>query len=274
MPTAPPLDRVDVWTTTTDEAEPYFPGYCALLTPDERTRAERFCFHGDRLRFVTARAMVRAMLSRHVDLPPDAWRLRIESYGRPEVANLPPGAPDLRFNISHTEGLVACALTVGRDVGIDIEHVRRQLTHDVAERFFSSQEVADLRLLPKDEQELVFFDYWTLKESYIKARGLGLALPLDQFTFHRHAGRAPHISFAPELHDDPATWQFAQFWPTVEHRMAVAVRRAGEDLPIEVSAIIPLAHTTDSTTTLGDAGAIRRQRPALSDVSDPAESKG
>jgi 4'-phosphopantetheinyl transferase len=113
------------------------------------------------------------------------------------------------------------------------------LTHDIAERFFSAQEVADLRALPEDEQPLVFFDYWTLKESYIKARGLGLALPLGEFTFHRSAGRAPSISFAPELHDDPASWQFAQFWPTRDHRMAVAVRRYGEDLPINVSAVVP-----------------------------------
>ena len=73
----------------------------------------------------------------------------------------------------------------------------------------------------------MFFDYWTLKEAYIKARGLGLALPLGQFTFIRTPDAAPAIAFAPELHDDPASWQFAQFWPTRDHRMAVAVRRHG-----------------------------------------------
>jgi 4'-phosphopantetheinyl transferase len=88
----------------------------------------------------------------------------------------------------------------------------------------------------------VFFDYWTLKEAYIKARGLGLTLPLGQFTFHRIPGRAPAISFAPELHDDPSSWQFAQFWPTRDHRMAVAVRRTGDDLPIEVASHLPEVH--------------------------------
>ena len=101
------------------------------------------------------------------------------------------------------------------------------------ERFFSPREVADLRGLPADEQPVVFFDYWTLKESYIKARGLGLALPLRHFSFLRTPGEAPTIAFEPELHDDPASWQFAQFWPTAEHRMAVAVRRTGADLPID-----------------------------------------
>jgi 4'-phosphopantetheinyl transferase len=246
MPAAPPLDRVDVWTATTEEAGRHLQEYRSLLTPEETARCDRFWQHADRARFLIARAMVRTMLSQYVAMPPDAWRLRIEAYGRPEIANLPAGAPDLRFNVSHTEGLVACAVTVGREVGVDVEYVHRSLTHDVADRFFSAQEAADLRALPKDEQPLVFFDYWTLKEAYIKARGLGLALPLGQFTFHRLAGHAPRISFAPELHDDPASWQFAQFWPTRDHRMAVAVRRTGEDLPIEVSSVVPDAGPVSS----------------------------
>jgi 4'-phosphopantetheinyl transferase len=239
MRSAPPLDRVEVWTTVTDAAEPYLDEYRTLLTPDEAARAERFMRERDRANFLIARAMARTMLSSFVDLPPEAWRLRIEERGRPEVDNLPPGAPDIRFNISHTEGLVACAATVGREVGVDVEHIERRLTQDVADRFFSPQEVADLRALPAHEQPVVFFDYWTLKESYIKARGLGLAIPLRQFTFHRSPHGAPTISFAPELHDDPASWQFALFWPTRAHRMAVAVRRYGPDLPIRVRTIVP-----------------------------------
>ena len=85
---------------------------------------------------------------------------------------------------------------------------------------------------------MVFFDYWTLKESYIKARGLGLKLPLRHFSFLLD-GPAPSIAFAPELHDRAETWQFAQFWPTERHRMAVAVRREGADLPIDVEELVP-----------------------------------
>lgn len=237
----PPVDRVHVWTAGTDEAahETRLARYRTLLTPEEAVRCDRFYHHDDRARFLIARAMVRTMLSRYVPIPPEQWRFRIEDYGRPEVAEIPPGAPDLRFNLSHTRGLVACAVTVGRDIGVDVEYIHRPLVHDIADRFFSPQEVADLRALPRSEQPVVFFDYWTLKEAYIKARGLGLALPLGQFTFLRPPGAAPVICFAPELHDDAATWQFAQFWPTRDHRMAVAVRRVGEDLPIDVEDVIP-----------------------------------
>ncbi len=240
MSAPPPVDQVHVWTAVTAEiSRERLQQYRSLISEDEQARCDRFWQQADRDRFLIARAMVRTMLSRYVPMAPRDWRFRIEEYGRPEVAALPPGAPDLRFNLSHTNGLVACAVTVGRDIGIDVEYVHRSLTHDVAERFFSPQEVLDLRALPSEEQDVVFFDYWTLKESYIKARGLGLTLPLRHFTFLRPPGRAPAICFAPELHDDAASWQFAQFWPTRDHRMAVAVRRVGEDLPIDVAAVIP-----------------------------------
>ena len=180
------------------------------------------------------------MLSTFADVKPADWPLAIDDHGRPHLASRPSGAPDLRFNLSHTPGLVACAITVGREIGVDVERLGRRLVHDnIPERFFSAREVADLRARPDAEQRLVFFDYWTLKESYIKARGLGLALPLGQFSFVFTPGCAPIIDFAPELHDDPSSWQFGQFWPTTEHRMAVAVRRTGADLLIEVSDVVP-----------------------------------
>lgn len=238
MPDPLPVDRVHVWTASSDAVQPArVEHYRTLLTDDEIERCDRFVHASGRAAFLAARVLVRTMLSKYVPRPPQDWRFRIEEYGRPEIAELPPGAPDLRFNISHTPGLVACGVTVGRDLGIDVENVNRTLTHQVPERFFSPQEVADLRALPEEEQPRVFFDYWTLKESYIKARGLGLALPLRHFTFIRRPGSAPTICFAPELPDDPATWQFAQFWPTRDHRMAVAVRRRGEDLPIDVTPV-------------------------------------
>ena len=142
--------------------------------------------------------------------------------------------PDLRFNISHTDGLIACAVTIGREVGVDVEHVGRHLTHDVAGRFFAAEEVTDLQALPPDDQQRIFFDYWTLKEAYIKARGFGLALPLGDFAFKLNPPHPPAITFAPSLDDDPSTWQFMQDWPTPQHRLGLAVRREGSDLPVRI----------------------------------------
>jgi 4'-phosphopantetheinyl transferase len=236
-----PLNHVEVWTVRQDapEVQARLDLYRSLLTVDELQRARRFLRAEDEARFVIGRALARTMLSAFAPVGPRAWSFFIDEHGRPVLATLPDGAPDLRFNLTHTDGLVACAVTIGREVGVDAENINRTLTHDIAERFFSSREVADLHALPAAEQAVVFFDYWTLKESYIKARGLGLALPLGQFTFLRPPGAAPTIEFAPELHDDAASWQFAQFWPSANHRMAVAVRRRGEDLPISVTDVVP-----------------------------------
>jgi 4'-phosphopantetheinyl transferase len=235
------MNAVHVWTVQqyTPHVQERLSAYESLLTDDERKRAQRFMFDGDRARFIIGRALARTMLTRHASLPPRAWPIVIDEHGRPVLGTHDEQLPDLRFNLSHTDGLIACALTVGREVGVDVENIRRTVTYELPERFFSAREVADLRALPRDEQEVVFFDYWTLKEAYIKARGLGLALPLGQFTFIRSIGGAPRIEFAPELHDDPTGWQFAQFWPSTMHRMAVAVRRTGDDLPIVVTDVVP-----------------------------------
>jgi len=236
MPVPPPINRVDVWAikTETPSVRDRLPAYRKLLSTEETRRIERYAVPDDGLRFLLGRALARTMLSRYTDVKPRDWSFVIDPHGRPELTMRPAHVPDLRFNLTHTTGLVACAVTVGREVGIDVEHIGRTVTFEVPERFFSPREVADLRALPHIQQKTAFFDYWTLKESYIKARGLGLALPLRHFTFLRAADRDPEIVFAPELPDDAASWQFRQFWPTDEHRMAVAVRRHGENLPIHV----------------------------------------
>lgn len=233
--------HVDLLPTASADAQARLDAYRTLLTADEHERMARFVFERDRHAFLLTRALVRTMLSRYAPVAPADWRFIANAHGRPEILDRPPGVPDLRFNISHTDGLIACAVTIGREVGVDVEHVGRQLLHDVAGRHFAPKEVADLRSLPAAEQDRVFFDYWTLKEAYIKARGFGLALPLGDFAFTLDPPRPPRITFEPALDDDPATWQFLQDWPTPRHRLALAVRRDGGDLPVRIREVVPPA---------------------------------
>jgi 4'-phosphopantetheinyl transferase len=231
--------HIDLVQTANTAALEKLDSYRPLLSQDENDRMARLIFERDRQSFLLTRALVRTTLSRYASIAPADWQFMANVHGRPEILERPPGAPDLRFNISHTDGLIACAVTIGREVGVDVEHIHRRLTHDVAGRFFAPAEVTDLRRLPAEDQERVFFDYWTLKEAYIKARGFGLALPLGDFAFKLQPPATPTIAFEPSLDDDESTWQFMQEWPTPQHRLGLAVRRTGRDLPVRMRFVVP-----------------------------------
>jgi 4'-phosphopantetheinyl transferase len=218
------------------------PSWCAgLLSDEEKARGERYLMPKSRLEHLVARALVRTTLSRYCDVAPRDWTFRENEHGRPDVDG-PAGAPPLRFNLSHTHGLVACAVVLERELGIDVEdasHARPTL--DIADRFFAPSEVAALHAVPEALQRERFFAYWTLKESYIKARGMGLAIPLHHFAFELDRGANVSIAFAPELDDDPSTWQFERARPTERHSAALAVRRGkGPDLTVVASTPVRL----------------------------------
>jgi 4'-phosphopantetheinyl transferase len=215
--------------------------YHDLMCPEERVQQRRFYFEKGRHEYLVTRALVRTTLSRYVKLDPRMWRFAKNAYGRPEIAH-PQGILPLGFNLSHTDGLIVCLVALDREVGVDVEDTERPgMTVEIANQFFSPAEVKALQALPVSAQRHRFFEYWTLKEAYIKARGMGVSLPLEQFSFHLKAGRPVRISFDPRLQDDPLSWQFVQFRPTPRHMMAVAIRRgADSDLNIRVRQAVPL----------------------------------
>jgi 4'-phosphopantetheinyl transferase len=198
--------HIDLLHTANADAQSRLDAYRALMSADEHERMARFAFERDRRAFVMTRALVRTTLSRYASIAAADWRFIANVHGRPEILDRPPGVPDLRFNLSHTDGLIACAVTVGRDIGVDVEHTGRHLTHDVAARHFAPSEVAALNALSAGDQQKVFFDYWTLKESYIKARGFGLALPLSDFAFKLNPPHAPSIYRTGRRHNTAWHW--------------------------------------------------------------------
>lgn len=232
----PPFDIWLVWADAAREPE-LVARYRALLSDEERARAGRFHFDRDRHLYTVAHALVRTRLSHYEpDVAPTAWRFEVNRYGRPEVTR-----GDLRFNLSHTRGLVACAVTRGREIGVDVENVGRVgQTVAIADRLFAEHEVRALRALPEAEQRERFFTYWTLKESYIKARGMGLSLPLAHFAFEVGDTASIEIAFDAALDDDPARWRFGVVRPGPEHALAYAIERRGDDPQPHIEAIVPL----------------------------------
>ena len=197
--------------------------YLALLRPDERQRYERFMFEHSRHEYLLTRALIRTVLSRVTGIGPNDFEFAAGPHGRPHIKKPRLSNPP-RFNLSNTRGLVVCLITRDREVGVDVESLdRRGELLDAADHYLSQREVTDLRARPEEAQRRGCLEYWTLKESYVKARGLGLAIPLGQFSFLLSAGQRPEIAFHPPLEADPRCWRFALLRPTENHLVATAM---------------------------------------------------
>lgn len=236
---------IDLWLTSYDEITDaaLHDTYRALLTRDEREQELRFHFPDDQRRYLVTRALVRTVLSRYLDVDPREWRFTTNRYRRPQIANPGHDGGRLRFNVSHTKGLIAVGVARHRELGVDVENVSaRTVSIDIARRFFAGSEVAELARVPAKRRQDRFFEYWTFKESYTKARGMGLSLPLEKFSFdfpHEHAVR---LAIEPELGDDAARWGFWQFRPPGDYLLAVCAERHRLESPaITIRRTVPCA---------------------------------
>jgi 4'-phosphopantetheinyl transferase len=192
----------------------------SMLSPEERARADRFVFERDRRDFVAAHALLRGVLSHHGGLPPDRWQFESEAAGKPCLA----GQSELQFNIAHTRGLVACALSLVGPVGIDVESNEGERDIDsISESYFAPSEVAELRACEEGAlRQARFIELWTLKEAYLKGLGAGLGRPLDEIAFH-FAGESGLHAIAKDS-STHVGWCFSLFAPLDNYRLAVAVR--------------------------------------------------
>jgi 4'-phosphopantetheinyl transferase len=153
-----------------------------VLSPDETSRAERFYFERDRRAFIAVRGTLRQLLGRYLGRSPAEFAFSYGTYGKPslreEFASIP-----VHFNVSHSRGLALLAFSLGRELGVDLEYVRADIaSEEIAERYFSSREVAELLSLAQPQRAEGFFLCWTRKEAYVKAIGNGLQIPLKSFS--------------------------------------------------------------------------------------------
>jgi len=201
----------------------------AVLDDGEHARMQRYVFARDRDLYLTMHAVQRRLLSAVTGEPPAGWRFVAGAQGRPELA--PPRAA-LSVNGSHTHGMTMCGLARGAVIGVDVEQLRNDTPISVSDQFFSPAEQAAIRAAPPDQQGARFLTSWTLKESYMKARGLGMSLPLDQFTIELAPGAPPRLHVEPAW-DDGITWHFEMLRPTPNHLAAVC-HNAGQGVPVTV----------------------------------------
>jgi 4'-phosphopantetheinyl transferase len=206
---APHAGEVHLWhfpTAIMDEARLAAETY---LDQNEMAQLKSFVVVARRDEFLTARFAIRTILSRYFSpIRPDEWKFDRGQFGKPRVLNCP--IIDLEFNLSHSQGHVVCAITRGHAVGIDLESADRQCDLvNIAKSHFAPDEIAELLCHRPEHLSQRFFEIWTLKEAYIKARGMGLSLPLNRFSFHVPASDCPiGIRFALGFQDNPGHWHF------------------------------------------------------------------
>jgi 4'-phosphopantetheinyl transferase len=227
------LNAIAVWTVAIDTIpNALWPRLVELLDAAERERAKRFLFERDRRQYQVAHALKRLMLSTYTGgtVRPEVWTFELGTHGKPRVAQ--EAGP--RFNLSHTDGLVVCAVSERTEVGVDVENLDQHAPLDLSATYFAAPEQRWLRSLPPAAQRLGFFRLWTLKEAYIKATGMGLAQPLDAFAF----GLDPlGVTFFDRTLGDPSAWRFRQYEVGERHVLSVAWRQGATEMPVAVRAV-------------------------------------
>jgi 4'-phosphopantetheinyl transferase len=191
-----------------------------MLSCDERERAARFHFARDRRRFVLARGMVRHILAQYTNTRPQEIRFQYSARGKLQLAD-----SDIEFNLAHSDELVVCAIMRGCPVGADVERVRPVADWEqIAAKIFSPAERKALWSLEPDQQLVGFFNAWTRKEAFVKARGDGLAIPLDSFDVSLKPGE-PAALLGNRLDANPITgWSLAAIEPAKDYVGAIAVQ--------------------------------------------------
>jgi 4'-phosphopantetheinyl transferase len=228
-PPAPGTSDAVAWFAPTSDLDSPGALDAALtwLTPRERARYDRFRGDEDRRMFLLGRVMARALVGRQLGVAPTAWPWREGPRGRPEIA-----WPDasLHFNLAHSAGLVACVVASGREVGVDLEDLgRRRIDWAVVERYCAPGEIADIAA-HGDRWHDRFLHYWTLKEAYLKARGVGISVPLEHLGF-QIAGPSPQVTFSGPLAGLDTRWKFQLRQVTNRHLIAVAVSLHDDGTP-------------------------------------------
>jgi 4'-phosphopantetheinyl transferase len=222
--TNPDLNRgeIHVWRTTLDQLPSRLAHDLACLSEDERARAMRFHFEEHRRDFIVARAFLRTILAGYLGIDRSQVKLMYSSYGKPSIVATRT-SPPLFFNLTHSHRLALLAVTREAEIGIDVEYVRG-VDDGIPERYFSPSEVAALRALPDHLQQEAFFNCWTRKEAYIKARGHGLSLALDKFDVSLVPGAPAAILDIRDEMEEPSAWKIEHLAPAEGYIGAVAIR--------------------------------------------------
>jgi 4'-phosphopantetheinyl transferase len=184
-------DEIHVWQANLDLPKKWLTHFASTLSVDELQRSERLVFTVDRHRFISARGILRSIIADYLAANPSQVRFSYNEYGKPALTEIN-AEKMLCFNVSHSGNRALFVFSIGRELGVDIEKISKdERLLDIVEIYFAPGEIASLRALPKELQYQGFFNCWTRKEAFIKARGMGLSIALDSFEVSLAPGDKP-----------------------------------------------------------------------------------
>jgi 4'-phosphopantetheinyl transferase len=218
--------ELHVWKVSLEIPERQLEQLRSVLCAEEISRSERFHFENDRRHFIAARGFLRVTVADYIGTTPSVVRFSYNEFGKPDLDGT--GAmPDFKFNLSHSGGLALIAVAIARDVGVDIERIDESVSAgEVAEHFFSPAEIATLAALPPSQRIPGFFNCWTRKEAYIKARGMGLSIALDSFDVSLTPGASRDL-IKTETPSGALVWKIEKL--EVDQGFAAALAATGSD---------------------------------------------
>ena len=222
-PVSPDLSLKDlhIWRVSLDA--PWSWSFDEALSLDDRMRADRFRFESDRRRFCVARASLRLILARYLNAKPGRLQLDVGDYGKPFLADSK-SSQGIRFNLSHSHRLALIAIVRDREVGVDIEFMRPNfVTDDVVKHFFSCAEVEAFATISPAFKTQAFFNCWTRKEAYIKARGEGLSCSLDEFDVSLAPGAPAELLDSRLDPKETSRWRLQDLFPAPGYAATVAI---------------------------------------------------
>ncbi len=223
--------------------------YRNISSEKEKTKTDRYRFEKDRHKCLVTRGLQRFILSRYTGIPPHSLEFEENTHGKPCIK---PGLVPIpiQFNLSHAGTLTAIAVVLHHPMGIDLEDRNRKVDLKIADRFFSPQECEQLHHAGENEKKALFFDFWTLKESYIKAKGRGLSIPLNKFSFFIDKTRTS-IGFEDSYPDDPDNFTFFRFGLLNKFKAAVTIESASHPISaLTVYECIPFEKIKKQTSIL------------------------
>jgi 4'-phosphopantetheinyl transferase len=156
------------------------------VSRERKTKILKFRRKADAKRALYSELLIRRLIGERLPLSEEEIRFETNQFGKPLLKQ---AEANFHFNISHSGSWVVCVLD-SMPVGIDVEEIK-PIDFDLAKRFFSQDEVSELHLTPKESKLSKFYSLWTLKESYIKAIGKGLSIPLDSFSILTDSNNHP-----------------------------------------------------------------------------------